>query len=73
MIIVGNNEAEIGDLKKYLTICFRIKDLGPLKYFLRVKVHARSKFGIFICQRKYTLDTLEECGLLGEKLVKFPI
>ncbi|XP_068307552.1 uncharacterized mitochondrial protein AtMg00810-like [Pyrus communis] len=68
----GNNEVAISDLKKILSNCFRIKDLGPLKYFLGVEV-ARSKAGISICQRKYTLDILEENGLLGVKPAKFPM
>ncbi|KAI5341073.1 hypothetical protein L3X38_020347 [Prunus dulcis] len=55
MVITGNNEAEIKNLKAFLSSQFQIKDLGPLKYFLGVEV-ARSKAGITICQRKYTLD-----------------
>ena len=66
MVITGNNEKAISDLKRFLSNCFKIKDLGPLKYFLGIEV-ARSKAGISICQRKYTLDILEEAGLLGVK------
>ena len=47
MIIAGNNEEAISQLKQFLSGCFRIKDLGPLKYFLGVEV-ARSKAGISI-------------------------
>ncbi|BBH03234.1 RING/U-box superfamily protein [Prunus dulcis] len=66
MIITGNDDRAIQDLKKFLHTSFQIKDLGNLKYFLRVEV-ARSKKGISISQRKYTLDILEDAGLLGEK------
>ena len=47
MIITGNNEEVVSDLKKHLSISFRIKDLGLLKYFLGVEV-ACSKARIFI-------------------------
>ncbi|XP_016651535.1 PREDICTED: uncharacterized mitochondrial protein AtMg00810-like [Prunus mume] len=72
MVITGNNEVEIKNLKAFLSSQFRIKDLGPLKYFFGVEV-ARSKAGSTICQRKYTLDILEEAGLLGAKPTKVPI
>lgn len=72
MVITGNNETAISDLKKFLNSCFKIKDLGPLKYFLGIEV-ARSKAGITICQRKYTLDILEEAGLLGAKPATVPM
>lgn len=72
MVIIGNNERAINDLKKFLNNCFKIKDLGPLKYFLSIEV-ARSKGGITICHWKYTLDILKEVGLLGVKLVTTPM
>ncbi|XP_021734043.1 uncharacterized protein LOC110700750 [Chenopodium quinoa] len=49
-----------------------MKDLGPLKYFLGIEV-ARSKSGLFLCQRKYTLDIVSEAGLLGAKPSGFQI
>lgn len=49
-----------------------MKDLGSLKYFLGIEV-ARNQNGIFMCQRKYTLDIITEAGLLGSKPVAFPI
>ncbi|CAL8077131.1 unnamed protein product [Prunus armeniaca] len=71
MIITGNDDDAIRDLKHFLGTCFKIKDLGPLKYFLGVEI-ARSKSGISFCQRKYTLDILEDAGLLGAKPTKIP-
>nr|CAD1837402.1 unnamed protein product [Ananas comosus var. bracteatus] len=72
MIITGNDERMITDLKTFLNSRFRIKDLGALKFFLGIEV-ARSKARIFICQPKYSLDILEETGLLGAKPAKFPM
>lgn len=56
----------------FLAMSLKIKDLGELKYFLGIEV-ARSKKGIFKCQRKYTPDLLEEMGMVGAKLVDTPI
>ena len=71
IIITGNNEKMIDHLKKFLNSHFWIKDLSPLKFFIGAEV-SRSKVGISICQRKYSLDILEETGSLGTKLAKFP-
>ena len=72
MIIIGNDDKSINGVNEFLGSCFKIKDLGPLKYFLGVEV-ARSKIGISINQRKYTLDILQEASLLGAKPAKFHI
>ena len=51
---------------------FEVKDLKTLKYFLGMEV-PRSKNGISISQRKYTLDLLEETSMLGYKPIETPI
>ena len=45
-----------------------MKDLGSLKYFLRIEV-SRGKSGIFLSQMKYIIDLLKETGMLACKLV----
>ena len=60
------------DLKHFLVTCFKIKKFRPLKYFLGVEI-ARSKSGISFCQQNYTLDILEDAGLLGAKPEKIPM
>lgn len=57
MIITGNNNVIIKELKRFLHNIFRIKNLSHLKYFLGVVV-AYSKQDIAISQCKYTLDIL---------------
>ncbi|WKA05233.1 hypothetical protein VitviT2T_023211 [Vitis vinifera] len=49
-----------------------MKDLGPLKYFLEIEV-SRSSEGIFLSQRKYVLDILQETGISGCQHVDTPI
>ncbi|RVW77143.1 Retrovirus-related Pol polyprotein from transposon RE1 [Vitis vinifera] len=49
-----------------------MKDLGSLKYFLGIEV-SRSSEGIFLSQRKYALDLLQETGMSGCQPVNTPI
>jgi len=72
LVISGNNDDAIVSFKEYLSHCFHMKDLGTLKYFLGIEV-ARSPTGIFLCQRKYTLDIITEAGLLGAKPASSPL
>ncbi|XP_020415669.1 uncharacterized protein LOC109948138 [Prunus persica] len=68
IVVTGNDTGEQLKLQKYLSQEFEMKDLGDLKYFLRIEV-ARSITGIFLSQRKYVLDLLTETGMLGYKHV----
>ncbi|XP_022143670.1 protein GIGANTEA-like isoform X2 [Momordica charantia] len=72
IILTGDDEAGLTDLKKNLASEFQIKDLGTLKCFLEMEF-ARSKKGIFVNQRKYVLDLLEETGLFGCRIAETPI
>ncbi|KAH9705236.1 retrovirus-related pol polyprotein from transposon RE1 [Citrus sinensis] len=72
IIVSGNNSEAIHVFKRYLSDCFYMKDLGPLKYFLGIEV-ARNPTGIFLFQRKYVLDIISEAGLLGAKPAPFPL
>lgn len=72
IILTGDDFFELGRLKKALASEFEIKDLDPLKYFLGMEF-ARSKKEIFVSQRKYILDLLEETGLLGCKAAETPM
>lgn len=63
IIITGDDVEEMSQLQKQLATEFEMKNLGGLKYFLGIEV-ARSKQGIFLCQRKYILDLLTEVGML---------
>ena len=72
IVVTMNDIEEVSHLKTCLTKEFEMKDLGPLRYFLGIEV-ARSNKDIFISQRKYILDLLEETGMLGCKPADSPI
>lgn len=46
--------------------------MDELKYFIGFEI-CRSKEGLFLKQRKYTLDLLSEAGNLGGKTAKTPL
>ncbi|KAL4021159.1 hypothetical protein IC575_019950 [Cucumis melo] len=72
IVLIGDDQTEINQLKQKMGDEFEIKDLGNLKYFLGMEV-ARSKEGISVSQRKYTLDLLTETGMLGCRPADTPI
>ncbi|KAG6526851.1 hypothetical protein ZIOFF_016854 [Zingiber officinale] len=72
-IMLGStSETALEHLVGYLKGEFKLKDLGVPHYFLGLEI-ARSKKGIILCQRKYTLDLLHEYGLLGAKPFRTPL
>lgn len=66
LVLAGNSMTEITTVKQVLDSKFRIKDLGALRFFLGFEV-ARSKQGLILNQRKYTLELLEDSGILAAK------
>ncbi|XP_056695762.1 uncharacterized mitochondrial protein AtMg00810-like [Spinacia oleracea] len=72
LVITGNNMVSISAAKTFLSSQFHMKDLGELRYFLGLEVD-RPKEGIFLSQKKYTLDLLAEYGLTGCKPLKLPM
>ncbi|KAL4030573.1 hypothetical protein IC575_008819 [Cucumis melo] len=72
IVLTGDDQTEISQLKQRMGDEFEIKDLENLKYFLGMEV-ARSKEGISVSQRKYTLDLLTETDMLGCRPADTPI
>ncbi|RVW18959.1 Retrovirus-related Pol polyprotein from transposon RE1 [Vitis vinifera] len=72
MVVTGTDPEERKALQNYLSREFEMKDLGHLKYFLGIEV-SRSSEGIFLSQRKYALDLLQETGMSGCQPVNAPI
>ncbi|KAK2998940.1 hypothetical protein RJ639_024413 [Escallonia herrerae] len=62
LILIKNNSIAYSSFKQYLNDCFKLKDLGPLKYFLGIEA-ARGPRGLFLSQGKYALDILSKSDL----------
>ncbi|KAJ9685079.1 hypothetical protein PVL29_017204 [Vitis rotundifolia] len=72
IVITSSDQNGIQNLKQHLFTHFQTKDLGKLKYFLRIEI-AQSSSGVVLFQRKYALDILEETGMLDCKPVDTPM
>ena len=72
MVVTGNDPDESKALQSYLSSEFEMKDLGHLKYFLEIEM-SRSDKGIFLSQRKYALDLLQETGMSASQPTNTPI
>ncbi|XP_070679109.1 uncharacterized mitochondrial protein AtMg00810-like [Malus domestica] len=72
LIITGDNVSEITALKQSLHKKFAIKDLGNLKHFLGIEVATSSK-QLFLNQRKYVLDLLDEANITECKPARTPL
>uniref|UniRef100_A0A2N9J9F8 Reverse transcriptase Ty1/copia-type domain-containing protein n=1 Tax=Fagus sylvatica TaxID=28930 RepID=A0A2N9J9F8_FAGSY len=62
----------IQDLKHFLGQHFEMKNLGPLNYFLGLKVSSSSN-GYYLTQAKYTSDLISRAGITDSKIVDTPI
>ncbi|KAL0561406.1 hypothetical protein IC582_001832 [Cucumis melo] len=72
IVLSGDDQTEISQLKQRMGNEFEIKDLGNVKYFLGMEV-TKSKEGISVSQRKYIFNLLTETGMLGCCRVDTPI
>lgn len=72
IVIANNNFQAISDLTGFLNSAFKLKDLGPLKFFLGLEIAYSSK-GICVSQRKYALEILDDAGVLAAKPSHVPM
>jgi hypothetical protein len=72
LIIMGDSNANIFDLKKLLKQKFEMKDLGELHYFLSIEV-IQSPKRIWLLQRQHALNKLFEYGMTGCKPISIPL
>jgi len=64
ILLTRSDSVALAETKEYLKRYFVTKDMGKPRYFLEIEV-AYQKYGLLLSQRKYTLDLLEETGMLG--------
>nr|XP_009783444.1 PREDICTED: uncharacterized protein LOC104232050 [Nicotiana sylvestris] len=72
ILISGNDSVKIAGLKSFLHTEFKVKGLGYLHYFLGMEI-LREKEGIIVCQRKFTLDLLQEFEVATTSSVSSPL
>jgi hypothetical protein len=74
MLIVGMNSSRIDRLKKQLSQSFAMKDLGPAKQILGVRIQrSRKDKKLFISQEQYIEKVLERFNLNNAKMVSSPL
>jgi hypothetical protein len=62
LIIMGNNDDHIAQVKKELHVGFKMTDLGLLHYYLGIEVFKRPHH-IFISHSKYAVEILQLFGM----------
>ena len=72
MIITGDDMQGIQDLKHFFGLQFEMKDLGPLNYFLGLKVSS-SADGYYLTQVKYTSNLISQASITDSKIIDTPI
>ncbi|XP_062109700.1 uncharacterized mitochondrial protein AtMg00810-like [Humulus lupulus] len=72
IIVASNNNSAITLFKQALNSKFKLKDIGSLRFFLGLEI-SRTKQGISVSQRPFTLQLLKETGYLGAKPASTPM
>ena len=72
ILLTGDDEVEIQALKLYLDQVFKIKDLGPVHYFLGIEILHVDE-GIVLTQRKFAMELLQEYACDKLKPVTCPL
>ena len=72
LIFTGDDEPMFEDFKNSMMNEFDMSDLGRMKYILGIEVLQRDD-GIFICQKKYTMEMLRGFGTEESNSVLNPV
>ena len=65
IIVTSSNSLLIEQLISSLNSCFALKDLGPLNFFLGIKVFSSSS-SLYFSQARYISDFFFQCASLFE-------
>jgi hypothetical protein len=72
LIITGDSDVNIFDLKKLLKQKFEMKDLGELRYFLGIEV-IQSLKGKWLLQRQYAFEQIDRIWMTCCKPISIPL
>nr|XP_020159567.1 uncharacterized mitochondrial protein AtMg00810-like [Aegilops tauschii subsp. strangulata] len=72
IILVSSSQSAATALVRSLGADFAVKNLGKLHYFLGVEVTSRAN-GLVMMQKKYSLDLLQQAGMLKCKPTTTPM
>ncbi|GKC67885.1 uncharacterized mitochondrial protein-like protein [Tanacetum coccineum] len=72
ILLAGNHQPTIVSIKQQLNNQFSIKYLGPLHYYLGIKI-LRNAHGLVMSQRKYALELLKCGNVLNDKPITTPL
>lgn len=72
ILISGDSDNDMTELKRVLSQNFHMRDMGTPRYFLGLEID-RSSSGFFVSQRKYTTDLLKEYGMSNVTPMKLPM
>jgi len=71
LIIIGDSDEDIFNLKNFLKQKFEMKDLGKLRYFLGIEViQSLKEYGYY---KPYALNKLSKYGIMGCKPISIPL
>ena len=71
-LFVTGEDGLITNTKRKLAALFEMKDLGMMHYFLGMEVWQNTD-GIFLGQRKYTVEILKRFGMIDCKAIATPM
>lgn len=72
LLLIGDDQNIIFNLKSALHRKLTIKDLGLARFFLGLEM-IRNKTGILVHQRKYIKDIIHDCQMQASKSSPFPL